>query len=111
RRSTIWTSWTGKLKGADHWPWSDEPPPLPLETVTLITSVVWLPAASRATALSTWGPFVVADVCHEVEEGGAGSSAPSGAPSRRNWTPATKTLSEALAVTSMVPETVAPVVG
>ena len=39
------------------------------------------------------------------------SSAPRFAPSRRNWTPATPTLSEAVAVTFVVPETVAPWAG
>ncbi len=36
------------------------------------------------------------------------SSAPRSAPSSLNWTPATPSLSEALAVTAMVPETVEP---
>ena len=39
------------------------------------------------------------------------SSAPRLAPSRVNWTPTTPTSSEALALTGMVPETVAPGAG
>ncbi len=39
------------------------------------------------------------------------SSAPRLAPSSRNWTPATPTLSAAVAVTVVVAETVAPAVG
>ena len=39
------------------------------------------------------------------------SSAPRLAPSRRNWTPATPTLSAASAVTEVVPETVWPDAG
>ena len=39
------------------------------------------------------------------------SSAPRLAPSRVNWTPATPTLSEALALTGVVPETLAPAAG
>ena len=39
------------------------------------------------------------------------SSLPTAEPSTKNWTPATPTLSEALAVTVNVPETVAPAAG
>ena len=39
------------------------------------------------------------------------SSAPRLAPSRVNWTPTTPTSSEALALTGMVPETLAPGAG
>ena len=39
------------------------------------------------------------------------SSAPRLAPSRVNWTPATATLSAAVAVTGVVPESVAPAAG
>src|SRR2546428_13706486 len=43
--------------------------------------------------------------------GAAVSSLPRLAPSSRNWTPATPTLSLALAVTESVPDTVAPSAG
>jgi len=38
-----------------------------LETLTLILLLVWLPAASRATALSTWDPSVADNVFQETE--------------------------------------------
>jgi hypothetical protein len=65
----MWTSLIGKLNGADHWPLTEAPPPEepPLETLTLITLVVWLPAASRATALSACDPSVADTVFQETE--------------------------------------------
>ena len=50
-------------------------------------------------------------VAHEVAYGALVSGAPSAAPSRVNWTLVTPTLSEALACTLIVPETVAPPAG
>ena len=73
--------------------------------------VVWLPAASRARAVSVCVPFVAAVVSQAKLYGAAVSSAPRFAPSRRNCTPATPTLSEALADTVTVPVTVAPSAG
>ena len=70
-----------------------------------------LPAASRAFADSVCEPSTTAVVFHETEYGDEGSSAPSGAPSRRNCTPTTPTLSAAVAVTVVVPMTVAPAEG
>src|SRR5437899_2282552 len=83
------------------------------ETVTVTEAdVVVLLAASRATAVRVWLlPLAAAVVSHEAEYGAVVSSAPRGAPSSRNWTPATPTLSEALAVTVTMPETVAPELG
>src|SRR5712691_7161144 len=50
-------------------------------------------------------------VFQETEYGDVVSSAPALTPSSRNCTPTTPTLSEALAVTLIVPETVAPEAG
>ena len=50
-------------------------------------------------------------VFHEVAYGAVVSSAPSGAPSSRNCTPTTRTLSLALADTVTVADTVAPLPG
>src|SRR6267378_1828328 len=83
------------------------------ETVTVTAAAVAvLPAASRATAVSVCEPLLAVVVSQETAYGGAVvSSTPRLAPSSRNWTPATPTLSDALAVTVMVPLTVAPVAG
>ncbi len=83
-----------------------------LETVTLTAGeVVTFPAASRALADSECVPFDAPTVFQEIAYGAAVSSAPRLAPSSRNCTPATPTLSEALAETVTVPETVAPAAG
>ena len=82
------------------------------ETVTVTAAaVVVLPAASRATAVSVCEPLLAVVVFHETVYGAVVSSAPRFAPSRRNWTPTTPTLSDALAVTVVVPVTVAPFAG
>src|SRR5262249_52483603 len=87
-------------------------PATTLDTVTVTAAeVVVLPAASRATAVSVWLPVGTVVVFPGTEEGEAGSSAPRLAPSSLNWTPTTPTLSEALADTVIVPDTVAPAVG
>ena len=70
-----------------------------------------LPAASRATAVNVCAPLVAVVVIHDREYGAVVSSAPTLTPSSLNWTPATPTLSEALAATTTVPETVAPGAG
>src|SRR5207248_1845094 len=78
------------------------------DTVTVTAAeVVLFPAPSRATAASWCAPLPAAAVFHETEYGAAVSSAPRFAPSRRNWTPTTPTLSEAFADTGTVPDTVA----
>src|SRR5258708_38994219 len=83
-----------------------------LATVTVTgAEVVWLPAASRAIAVRVCEPLLAAAVFHETEYGAAVLSAPRLAPSSRNCTPATPTLSEALAVTVTVPDTVWPLLG
>src|SRR5436190_13348132 len=82
------------------------------ETVTVTAvEVAVLPAASRATAVRVCEPLLTAVVFHETAYGAVVSSAPSVAPSRLNCTPATPTLSEALAVTLIVPFTGAPLAG
>src|SRR2546427_1223400 len=83
-----------------------------LNTVTVTgAEVVRLPAASRATAVSVCEPLLAVVVFQETEYGAAASSTPRLAPSSRNCTPTTPTLSEALAVTLVLPPTVAPETG
>src|SRR6202035_2667952 len=83
-----------------------------LNTVTVTAAAVAvLPAASRATAVSVCEPLLALVVFHETEYGAVVCSTPKLAPSRRNCTPATPTLSDALALTVTVPETVAPFAG
>src|SRR6266403_770592 len=83
-----------------------------LETVTVIgEAVVVLPAASRATAVSVCDALLAVVVSHAIAYGAVVSSTPTFAPSRRNWTPTTPTLSDALALIVVVPETVAPFAG
>src|SRR2546422_965629 len=85
---------------------------VPLETVTVTPAeVVRLPAASRATAVMVCEPLLALVVSQGTEYGAAVSSAPAFTPSNWNCTPTTPTLSEALAVTLIVPETVAPETG
>src|SRR5207248_461884 len=72
---------------------------------------VRLPAASRATAVKVCEPLTTAVVLNEGSEGRGVGTAAIGAPSAKNCTPATPTLSEAFAVTGIVPETVAPLAG
>src|SRR4029077_8186061 len=79
-------------------------------TVTAALGAV-LPAASRATAVSVCEPLLAVVVFQEAAYGAVVSSTPRLAPSRRNCTPATPTLSDALAVTLIVPVTVAPLAG
>src|SRR5882672_824976 len=56
-------------------------------------------------------PFATVPVFHDTEYGALVSSASRLAPSSWNCTPATPTLSEALALTATVPDTVAPFAG
>ena len=93
------------MAGAGHWPMSAA---VVARTVTATeTLVVTLPAISRAVALRLWLPAVLVVVSQRVEYGGSRTSEPMGAPSRRNWTPATATLSVAEAATVTVLVTVA----
>src|SRR5438552_15771632 len=81
--------------------------PAALVTVTVTpAAVAVLPSTSRARADSVCEPFVASPVLQDAEYGALVASAPSGAPSRRSWTLATQTLSEALADTVTVPDTV-----
>ena len=84
-----------------------------LATVTVTgAEVVLLPAASRAIAVILCEPSLVVVVSKEIEYGAVVSSVlPLVPSSSRNCTPTTPTLSEALAVTLVVPETVAPEAG
>jgi hypothetical protein len=79
-------------------------------TVTAVL-VVLLPAASLAIARTVCEVFVAVVVFQETEYGAVVSNAPRLAPSSWNCTLATPTLSLALAVTEIVPLTVAPFAG
>src|SRR6185295_10825992 len=85
-----------------------------LLTVTVtVPLVVVLPAASRAVADSVWLPLAAVVEFHTIEYGLVVSSAPMFVvPSSLNCTPATPTLSDAVADTvTVVPDTVAPPAG
>ena len=74
-----------------------------LDTVTATAvEVAWLPAASRARAVRLCEPLVPAVVGQVTEYGADVSSAPTAWPSTKKLTPATATLSAALAVTVIV---------
>src|SRR5207253_1723480 len=73
--------------------------------------VAVLPAASLATAVTLWLPFALKVVFQDIEYGAVDTSAPKLAPSSLNCTPATPTLSAALAETVTAPATVAPAAG
>src|SRR5882672_9551774 len=83
------------------------------ETVTVTAAdVVWLPAASRARAASVCEPFDAAVEVQAMVYGAVVTSAPTAAPSSRNCTPTTATLSEAVADTvTAVPVAVEPFAG
>ena len=84
----------------------------PFDTVTVTAAdVAVLPAASRATAVRVCVPAVAEAVSQAAECGAVVSSAAIGAPSAKNRTPATPTLSDALAVIGTNPETVDPDAG
>src|SRR5207248_2814747 len=84
-----------------------------LLTVTFTAAdVAWLPAASRARAASVCAPLPTLPEFHVIEYGAVVTSAPTAAPSSRNCTPATPTLSDAVAETvTLAPATVAPLAG
>src|SRR5207247_1609540 len=79
-------------------------------TVTVVDSV-WLPAASRATAVMVCEPSLTEAVFQGIEYGALVSSAPKLRPSILNCTPITPTLSEALAVNITVSDIVWPSLG
>jgi len=81
-------------------------------TVTVrAAAVVVLPAASRAMAVSVWLALLKVVVSQVIEYGLVVSSAPTFAPSTLNCTPATPTLSDAVAETATAALTVAPAPG
>src|SRR5713226_1384160 len=73
--------------------------------------VVVFPAASRATAVKVREPLAAVVVSQSTEYGAVVSSAPMAAPSTKNCTPTTPTLSEAEAVTVVVPARTTPDAG
>src|SRR3954468_11734821 len=78
------------------------------DTLIVTTAGAVFPARSRATAVRAWAPFATSAVFQATEYGAVVSSGPIGAPSARNCTPATASLSDAFAVNTTGPETVAP---
>src|SRR5437867_12943217 len=82
------------------------------DTVSPPSLEVALPlSASRAAAVRVCEPLPTVVVFQDTEYGDAVSSPPRLAPSTRNCTPATPTLSEAEALTVTDPDTVAPDAG
>src|SRR5881628_3373946 len=80
-----------------------------LETVTVTAAAVAvLPAASRVTAVRTWEPSRTVVVFQAMVYGASVTGAPNFIPSSLNCTPATPTLSAAVADTLTVAPTVAP---
>jgi hypothetical protein len=82
-----------------------------LSTVIAACEVAVLPPRSRATALIVCGPLVAVRVFHESVYGAVLSSEPRLAPSSLNWTPTTPTSSDAVALSVVVSESVAPAAG
>ena len=83
-----------------------------LLTVTVTPAlVVAFPAASLAIARTVCDPLLAVEVFQEYAYGEVVSRLPALAPSSWNCTLATPTLSEAVAVTLTVPDTVAPLAG
>ena len=76
------------------------------DTVTVVVALPMLPAASLAVAEIACKPFDNDVVFSELEYGADVNAAPSALPSTLNWTLATPTLSDALAVIEIVPVTV-----
>src|SRR5438046_2698929 len=77
---------------------------LPLATVTVTgVDVVRLPPPSRARAAIVCAPLIVPVVFHAIVHGAALTSAPTADPSRRNCTPATNPLSDAVAASVTPP--------
>jgi hypothetical protein len=83
-----------------------------LSTVTVIAAlVVEFPALSVATALIVWLPFDSVVEFNTYAYGAAVKLVPTFPPSTRNCTLAIPTLSEAVAVTFTLPESLAPPAG
>ena len=73
--------------------------------------MVELPAVSNARAVSVWAPFATVRVSHARAYGAVASWTPTSVPSTRNCTPATPTLSLALAMTFTMSDTCALLAG
>src|SRR6267378_4352999 len=109
----MWIATRGQSRTCDQSPTTAGSVDVLLVTVMATPDdTVWLPAPSRARAVRVCDPFVAVTVFHGVEYGAVVISGASGAPSRKNWTPATvPELSEASAVTVTVPVRFAPGAG
>src|SRR6185436_13367375 len=91
---------------------SDEGGGAAFETVTVTGDEVAVdPDVFLATAVSVCEPFASVVVFNDAEYGAVVSSAPRLPPSSLNCTPATPTLSVAVAETAIVADTVAPFAG
>src|SRR4030095_11422354 len=79
-RRVMCTATSGQLNGPAHWP---TPPGVGVFTVTDTAALVlMLLAASRARASRIWLPADELVVSQTIENGGNGTSAPNGVPSR-----------------------------
>src|SRR4029077_1969084 len=85
--------------------------PHAFDTLTIRVAVAELPAASHPTAANVWEPAGAVVVFQAIVYGDAVSSGASSTPSSLNSTPATPTLSVAVALNVVVPETVALAAG
>src|SRR6185295_5338895 len=108
-RSAEWIATAGSGIRGPHCPTcSGLLPPL-LETVTVAGGEVAVsPTPSRARAAIACEPLATVFESQLMLYGAVVSSAPTGLPSRRNWTPAIPLASEAVAERLIVPDTVAP---
>src|ERR1043165_6733390 len=103
------TATIGQVTGAAHWPAVD---PVGVPTVTATEALVLtLPAKSVALACRVWFPATAVAVSHATLNGALLTGEPSAAPSSRNCTDETPTLSVAFAETDTVFVTVAPLAG
>src|SRR6267142_2207930 len=105
----MWIATSGQSSTGDHCPTTAGSVDVVLATVTATADdTVWLPTPSRARAVRLCDPFAALKVFQGAANGAVVTSVPRGAPSRKNWTPATTPeLSDASAVTLTVPVRVA----
>ena len=102
---------SGQFITADHCPTAAAPVGEFDTSMARGSEVVALPAASRARAVTEWAPSATARESQMNENGASVSSAPTAAPSTRNCTPETPTLSDASADSVTIAQTVAPLAG
>ena len=102
---------SGQFITADHCPTAAAPVGKFDTSMGRGSEVVALPTASRARAVTEWAPSATVRESQLNENGALVSSAPTAAPSTRNCTPETPTLSDASADRVTSAPTVAPLAG